>query len=457
MVSQKENRLDFSRIMNEGKIFLAKLSQGAIGEENAYLLGSLLVSKFHQMAMARQEVGISERRPFYLYIDEFHNFMTPSMASILSGARKYRLGLVLAHQDLRQLWSRDTEVANAVLSNPYTRISFRVGDDDARKLEDGFSFFTARDLQNLGLGEAICRIERAEYDFNLRTLPLPVVEMELAQQRRDRLVALSRERYGRQREEVEKELAWEQPLALPVSPVETERPRLRKREPVLTVPVTEPVRVAGKDRVKPVPPEPVPPGRGGQQHKYLQELIRRWAESKGYRATIEKQILDGLGSVDVALEKDGRAIACEISVTSTTDQEVGNIEKCLAAGFEQVVLVSPDKKVLGKARDATLTVLNQEQIKRVRFLTPEQLFAFLETLEAKAAGREDTAPGSREVLTAKELEGLLKIDVKTIYSYAQRGLLPYVRIQSNLRFLKAEIVKWIEEHRFRPKPPTSRK
>ena len=104
--------------------------------------------------MSRQDVSESERRNFYLYIDEFHNFVTPSMASILSGARKYHLGLTLAHQDLRQLLSRDLELASAVISNPCTRICFRVGDQDAQKLADGFSFFGPKDLQNLGIGEA---------------------------------------------------------------------------------------------------------------------------------------------------------------------------------------------------------------------------------------------------------------------------------------------------------------
>ena len=122
MVAQKENRIDFASIMNKGKIFLAKLAQGAIGEENAFLLGTFLVSKFHQLAMSRQEVSEEERRNFYLYIDEFHNFVTPSMAAILAGARKYHLGLILAHQDLRQLWNRDSELASAVLSNASTRV-----------------------------------------------------------------------------------------------------------------------------------------------------------------------------------------------------------------------------------------------------------------------------------------------------------------------------------------------
>ncbi len=118
MVAQRSSRFDLGAIMNEGKIFLAKLAQGAIGEENAHLLGTLLVSKFHQLALSRQELAATARRPFSLYIDEFHNFVTPSMASILSGARKYRLGLLLAHQELQQLSSRDADVMSAVIANP---------------------------------------------------------------------------------------------------------------------------------------------------------------------------------------------------------------------------------------------------------------------------------------------------------------------------------------------------
>jgi hypothetical protein len=82
------------------------------------------------------------------------------MAQILSGARKYRLGLILAHQELKQLVSEDPQLASAVISNPYTRVCFRLGDAHARKLQYGFSFFDSKDLQNLGIGEAICRIER---------------------------------------------------------------------------------------------------------------------------------------------------------------------------------------------------------------------------------------------------------------------------------------------------------
>ncbi len=162
MVAQPANRLDFTSIMNDGKILLVRLAQGAIGEENAALLGTLFVAKIHQLALGRQAISEAERKPFYVYLDEFQHFVTPSMATLLTGARKYRVGLVLAHQELRQLWNQERDVAGAVLANAATRVCFRVVDDDAKKLEDGFTAFGARDLQNLGVGQAICRVERAE-------------------------------------------------------------------------------------------------------------------------------------------------------------------------------------------------------------------------------------------------------------------------------------------------------
>ena len=124
MVSQPENKLDIAHIMDSGKIFLAKLPEGLLGRENSYLLGTLArFPKFQQIAMSRQAQQMTARRDFWLYIDEFANFITPSMGEILAGVRKYRVGLTLAHHELRQL-QRDPEVASAVLSHPFTRESF---------------------------------------------------------------------------------------------------------------------------------------------------------------------------------------------------------------------------------------------------------------------------------------------------------------------------------------------
>ncbi|MEI9897300.1 MAG: hypothetical protein WDN28_26425 [Chthoniobacter sp.] len=126
------------------------------------------------------------------------------MAEILFGARKYRVGLTLAHQELRQLQAND-EVAGAVLANAFTRVVFRVGDADARALENGFSHFEACDLQNLEIGQAICRIERSDFDFNLSvTLPDPPATDD--DQRRAEVIARSRAKYARSRAEIEVEL-----------------------------------------------------------------------------------------------------------------------------------------------------------------------------------------------------------------------------------------------------------
>jgi hypothetical protein len=203
MVSQKENRVNFAEVIDGGRILLAKLPQGLIGRENSYLLGSLLLSKLQQSAMSRQRMRESERRDFWCYVDEFHSFITPSMAEILTGARKYRVGLILAHQELRQLQSSD-EVAGAVLANAFTRVVFRVGDADGRSLENGFSHFEARDLQNLEIGEAVCRIERSDFDFNL-TVPMPEPSSGDENARREAIVAASRATYARSRAEIEAE------------------------------------------------------------------------------------------------------------------------------------------------------------------------------------------------------------------------------------------------------------
>ena len=129
---------------------------------------------------------------------------------------------------------------------------------------------------------------------------------------------------------------------------------------------------------EPAPVEPRRPGKGGPEHVYLQELIKRWGEEKGFRAVIEEQIPGGRESVDVALYRGDLRIACEVSVTTPLEYEVGNVEKCLAAGFGTVAVVS-----LKKARLAKLGKLLDEAIppaerQRVLLFTTEELLAWLD-------------------------------------------------------------------------------
>jgi len=393
IVGAKESRLDLRAVVDRGQIFLARLSQGAIGEENAALLGSLLVSKFHQITMSRQEVKREERRPFFLYADECQEVATASMAQLLSGARKYGLGLVLAHQDLRQLEGKAPEVASALLGNAGTRVAFRVGDRDAKALSEGLSFFGPADLMSLRVGEAIARIDNSQGDCNLKTELLPPVAAEVASERRETITARSRERYA---------VRWEEPrrrepadeASMPKVPETASEP-----EPRRTAPATAPP--PARER-RPSPAAPAPLGRGGPEHQYLQELVKRWAEAKGYRATVEEPLPSG-GKVDVALRREGHTLACEISVTTGAEHETANVEKCLAAGFDEVVLLSLHRGTLGKVREAVEARVEEKDRQRLHFMSPEEFFTFLDAPEPEA--KETTVGGYKVKVKYRPAEG----------------------------------------------------
>jgi hypothetical protein len=407
MVGQKESRLDLESVMNTGKIFLARLSHGAIGEENAHLLGTLLVSKFHQIALKRQEIPEDKRRYFWLYVDEFQNFATPSMAGILSGVRKYRLGLTLAHQELRQLQNTMPDVAGAISANAYTRVYFRVSNDDARKLADGLKSFDAMDLQNLATGEAICRVEKPEFDFNLHTVP-QTKSGETAVAPTDRVIDLSRQKYAGRREDVEAEMARSRPM---VESVEEKTPPQPKPAAEPVPPRKAPVPSASSEkkpppapRAKPAPAtEPRSQGRGGPEHVYLQRFIKQFAEGLGYRANIEDSVL-GRRGVDVALEKGDRSIACEICLTTDDEHELGNVKKCLAAKFQYVAVVTPTSKRLMSLQKAISAGLSAVELERVRFFIPEDLCSFLQELEIGELNKETTVKGYKVKTTYTQNE-----------------------------------------------------
>jgi hypothetical protein len=135
ILGQVKSKVSIPFVMDNGRLFIANLSKGRLGHDKANLLGSLLSTQFQLGAMARAKRPEAERRPFYLYIDEFHNFSTEAFASILAEARKYRLCLTLSHQYIDQL---SLPVRQAVFGNVGTLIAFRVGYADAEIMEKEF-------------------------------------------------------------------------------------------------------------------------------------------------------------------------------------------------------------------------------------------------------------------------------------------------------------------------------
>lgn len=407
MVAQKENRLDFRGILDRGKIFLAKLPEGAIGKENSHLLGSLVVSKMQAAAMSRQRENSSARRFHTLIADEFHSFLTPSLAECLSGVRKYRLGLVLAHQEMRQV-ERDADVASALL-NAGTRIVFRVNDRDARALEGGFASFEARDLQNLSTGQAICRVERGDFDFNLSVDLLPYPEDREAWERRERATRISREKYARPRSEIEREFVATNESGQEPKPASTDsHPRDVPREPFEA---RKPIASEGEkasgtapvaEHLPPCPPRekvqeprtattPGDLGRGGAQHRAVQDRIKQEAETLGFRVFVEKAF-EGLGQIDLVLERERLSIACEVTVENTIDYEVGNVSKCLKAGFAHVAVIGVSEEKLAKLQSAVSNSLAPDKATRVAFYLPDAFISELRGMPNLAAATLEAQP-----------------------------------------------------------------
>jgi len=212
IIGQVKSTVDIREIMDNKKILIANLSKGKIGEDNARLLGSMLMTKIYLAAMSRVDIPEEERKDFFLYVDEFQNFQSKAFADVLSEARKYRLSLILAHQYVTQM---DEEVRDAVFGNVGTIVSFRIGAQDAEELEKEFApEFELEDFVNLGKYNIILKLMidgLASRGFASTTLPPIIPEHESL---RDEAIDNSREQFTSLRADVEAYInKWHDDLA----------------------------------------------------------------------------------------------------------------------------------------------------------------------------------------------------------------------------------------------------
>lgn len=278
IVGQPTSAFDLRRMMDERKIVIMNLSKGKVGEGNANLLGSMLITKIYLAAMSRADTAEAELQKlpdFYLYVDEFQSFANKSFADILSEARKYKLNLTLAHQYIEQM---EEEVRAAVFGNVGTMAVFRVGAYDAEVLEKEFApAITAEDLVNLGIYQIYLKLMIdgvTSAPFSAVTLP-PIERGAVSF--REKILAHSRERFARPRALVEEEIkTWHAPIPPPLkerreAPVQQremlpERPFAR-REGVPERRSAGSARPSSESAVRsssaaPVPPSASPPAAG---------------------------------------------------------------------------------------------------------------------------------------------------------------------------------------------------
>ncbi len=216
IVGQTESAFDINEIMDNEKILLVSLSKGVLGDLNANLLGLILVSKIQIAAMRRQKMEAKDRKDFFLYIDEFQNYVTDSIESILSEARKYRLGLIMAHQYIGQLHKSDAltksdlNLKDAIFGNVGSMMSYKIGPEDAKLMSEQFApIYSEQDFMNMDKFKAALRLSidgQPSPGFSL-DVPRPWLE------KGDHVVGqtlkeLSRLKYGREREFVEKEIIY---------------------------------------------------------------------------------------------------------------------------------------------------------------------------------------------------------------------------------------------------------
>lgn len=203
IVGQPKSTIDLRELMDENKILLLNLAKGRIGEDNAALLGGMMITKLQLAAMSRVDILEKDRKDFFLYVDEFQNFATESFANILSEARKYRLNLIIAHQYIEQL---DENVSAAVFGNVGTIVCFRVGAADAEFLAKEYEpVFTEEDLVNLTKYDIYLRLMIdgvASDPFSATTLPPVSGRTDNA----DKVIGISRERYANKRKDIEEKI-----------------------------------------------------------------------------------------------------------------------------------------------------------------------------------------------------------------------------------------------------------
>ncbi len=208
LLGQPQSSFDVRKIMDEKKIFIVNLSKGRVGEGNANLIGSMLITKIYLAAMSRADASEAELNKlpnFYLYVDEFQSFANKSFADILSEARKYKLSLTIAHQYIEQM---EEEVRDAVFGNVGTMITFRVGAFDAEVLEKEFApVFTAEDLVNLGFAQIYLKLMIdgvSSQPFSATTM-LPIGKPEVSF--KEDVINASHAQFARPRKEVEEVIA----------------------------------------------------------------------------------------------------------------------------------------------------------------------------------------------------------------------------------------------------------
>lgn len=380
--SHEENAIDLFEMMNAGKIVVINTAKDLLKEDGSQVLGRFFIALIGQAALERATLPAADRRPCFVYVDEAHEYFDERIEDLLNQARKFRVGLSLAHQNLDQLSVR---LRATFMASTSIKLAGGVSSKDARTFAEDMrceADFIRGMRKHDANSDFACFIKNAIPRAIRVSVPLGAVDAEptMPDNAYENLLAANRTRYCRHMDEtaVPAEMpAPPEPPAVERTPVAAEAsPPPPVHEPVAGRPTAPPTGPPASPTVNLPAVEPKP----DRQHVYLQNLLRKVAQDRGFKVSVEEPILDGSGRVDVAISGDDVRIACEITVTTTPEHELGNVLKCLAAGYDKILVVSSAERHLKSVEKHVSTNLSAEQNEQVLFLSPDAAIEIIDGL-----------------------------------------------------------------------------
>ncbi|MGP1354552.1 MAG: type IV secretory system conjugative DNA transfer family protein [Parasphingopyxis sp.] len=379
------NTVKLDEAMLSGKIIFINTSKEYLGEEGSHIFARMMVALLGQGLMRRAAIAPIARTDTFIYLDEAEGVIDQTLIRLLAQVRKYRGAITIAHQHLDQL---SASGKSGVLANTSIKLAGGVSAQDASKLASEFrvdsQFILAQRKDETQTNFALFakNITPQAMPF---AVPLGFVEGlgRLSETEHTRLIERSRKKYGLPPDQ---HPPSPEPPSSPDAPPDKPAPAPASTPADISPerqPSSEPEKPQTVEAVStgvtelPVEPASAPvyakEGGGGARHRELEALVKELGEAAGYRASIEEVILDGEGRADVILRKDSEIICVEVSVTTTREHELLNVQKCLRFGADKIWLVAGSARHRKSLEKHIVAALSDSERAKILFLTEDDL------------------------------------------------------------------------------------
>ena len=415
MMSAKRSSVDLYKALQAGSIVFINTAKDFLGHEGSIIFSRMFVALLGQALMRRAAVQTHERTPTYIYIDEAEDVVDLTLTRLLAQVRKYKGAITFAHQNLDQF---EPAIRAGVMANTSVKLAGGVSAKDANALAGDFRCdpaFLLSQKKKARETHFACYVRNVTERAVTLSIPLGFLEAtpRLGALAYQELIEVSRQRYGvpqagrtgavvtaPKTEHGSVVSPSFLSTTLPLGPLEVDNPTVSDSSVVITrlPPKTAPLPVRDL-------------GHGGVKHKALEHLVKSLGEERGFRVVLEAPVHDGAGRVDAVLVRQETSIAFEISVTTTRDHELGNIEKCLALPYTHVVMLTSHVRRRVSLERYISPLLEDADKKRVSFLLPEEVAAFLDGYTSNSPTPERTVKGytvRSRVREADPLEALAR-------------------------------------------------